>query len=165
MPLPGFSEDDEEVDALSPFGRRPGEAMQSTAESARCAQARRVWNAYHEEQALSEAERQYRRPVRADASLWGCILGAQLVELISRERANPRIFMRGGVADPDNPRCLLPGLSFCVYVCATGRVSVFIYLSVSVCALACVYVPVLAFVVYCVCVRRGFKPDTLAQGR
>lgn len=70
---------------------------------------RRVWNAYHERQIRAEEERQYSRPVCVDPLLWGDLLGRKLRELIEKERAHPRSFAMGGVADRKGDRCLLPG--------------------------------------------------------
>lgn len=101
----GFTPPDE---PYSPYGSSPGLAGDIDRRDT-AGHARRTWKAYHERQALIAVERQYRRPVQVDPTLWGDLLGGKLEELIEGERNHPRNVIRGGAADRDGTRCLLPG--------------------------------------------------------
>lgn len=108
MPLSdGFVDNANAANALSPYGLGPEgcEARHEQADQ----YTKRVWKAYHEEQALSAMERWHCRPVWVDSALWGDLLGGKLSEFIERERNNPRNFLRGGAEDRRNRRYFLRG--------------------------------------------------------
>lgn len=113
-PVEGSVFDDVAVDAPIPYGlgleRKPASA------DYRDSALGREWKAYHEVQALSGAERQYGRPVYVDTLFWGKLMGVKLAEFIERERGHPRSYVEGGVADRENPRCMLPPGFLCLFL-------------------------------------------------